>query len=148
VVLLVVAEFDYVAHVNVLRHVATASREVKYAFGLSVCGEPVFAVNLLVVGGEGRLQVFVAFAHVLGDGHAVDKNDLVVLLVNPYFPLKVVFAFHESLGRDGEDIGVELIDVLTAKVVDVVLGLVFRGQDEWKTMFDFVKVGGGHHDTF
>jgi hypothetical protein len=42
--------------------------EVQFALGLGVGGEPVLAVNLLVVGGEGRLQVFLAGARVLGNG--------------------------------------------------------------------------------
>src|SRR6266436_10183949 len=100
------------------------------AFGLGVGGEPVFTVNLLVVGGEGGLQVFVAFAGVLRDGHAVDQDDLIVLLVDPDLSLEVVFVFFDGLGGDGEDVGVELVDVLAAEVVDLVLGLVFGGEDE------------------
>ncbi len=121
---------------------------MQVAFGFGVGGEPVFAVDLLVVGGEGRLQVLVALAHVLGNGHAVDEDDLVVLLIDPDLALEVVLAFFEGLGGGGEDVGVELIDVLAAQVVDVVLGLVFGGEDEGQTVLDLVEVGGGHHDAF
>ena len=52
--LLVVGVFDYGAEVDVLREVAVAAGEVQVAFGLGVGGKPVFAVDLLVVGGVGR----------------------------------------------------------------------------------------------
>ena len=52
--LLVVGVFDYGAEVDVLCKVALAAREVQVAFSLGVGGEPVFAVDLLVVGGVGR----------------------------------------------------------------------------------------------
>src|SRR5882757_2068069 len=52
--LLVVGVFDHGAEVDVLRQEAVAAREVQVAFSLGVGGEPVFAVNLLVVGGVGR----------------------------------------------------------------------------------------------
>src|SRR5258708_18767471 len=144
VVLLVVGELDDVAHVDVA---ACVEGEMQGAFGLGVGGEPVFAVNLLVVGGEGRLQVLVAFARVLRDGHAVDQDDLIVLLVDPDFSLEVVFVFFDGLGGHGEGVGVELVDVLAAEVVDLVFGLVFGGEDEGQAVLDLVEVGGGHHDA-
>ena len=52
--LLVVGVFDDGDEVDVLRHITVAAREVQVAFGLGVGGEPVFTVNLLVVGGVGR----------------------------------------------------------------------------------------------
>jgi hypothetical protein len=67
------------------------------ALGLGVGGEPVLAVDLLVVGGEGRLQVFVAGARVLGDGLAVDEDDLQVLLVDPDLALEVVLVLLDAL---------------------------------------------------
>ena len=91
--LLVVGVLDDVAHVDVLRERAVRGGEVEVALGLGVGGEPVFAVDLLVVGGEGWLQVFVAVACVLGDGLAVDEDDLEVLLVDPDLALEVVLAF-------------------------------------------------------
>jgi hypothetical protein len=147
VVLLVVTVFDDVAHVDVLREGALLGDEVEIAFGLGVGGEPVFAVNLLVVGGEGRGEIFVAFALVLGDGDAVDEDDLEVLLVDPDFALEVALAFFEGLGAGGEDVGVELVDVLTAEVGDVVFGQVFGGQDEGEAVLDLVEVGGSHLDA-
>src|ERR1700723_3196055 len=53
VVLLVVGVLDDVAHVNVLCKVAVTAGEVQVAFGFGVGGEPVFAVNLFVVGSKG-----------------------------------------------------------------------------------------------
>ena len=70
------------------RERAVLRGEVEDAFGLGVGGEPVLAVDLLVVGGEGRLQVFVAGAGVLRDGLAVDEDDLEVLLIDPDLPWK------------------------------------------------------------
>ena len=75
-VLLVVGEFHDVSHVNVLGERAIAGREVQVAFGLGVGGEPVLAVDLLVVGRKGWLEIFVASAGVLWDGLAVDEDDL------------------------------------------------------------------------
>ncbi len=74
---------------------------MEIALGLGVGGEPVFAVDLLVVGGEGRLQVFVAGARVLGDGLSVDEDDLEVLLVDPDLALEVVLFFFEGFGCGG-----------------------------------------------
>ena len=66
---------------------------MEVAFGLGVGGEPVLVVDLLVVGGEGGGQVFVAFAGVLWDVDPVDEDDLVVLLIDPDFALQVAMAF-------------------------------------------------------
>src|SRR5580698_9608916 len=52
--LFVVGVFDDGAEMDVLREVAVAAGEVQVALGLGVGGEPVFAVDLLVVGGVGR----------------------------------------------------------------------------------------------
>ena len=73
---------------DILRQRAVLCGEVQNAFGLGVGGEPVLAVDLLVVGGEGGLQVLVAVAGVLRDGRAVDQDDLQVLLVDPDLPWK------------------------------------------------------------
>jgi len=125
--LLVVGVFDYVAHVDVLGEGALLGDEVQVAFGLGVGGEPVFAVDLLVVRGEWWREILVAFALVLGDGDAVDEDDLEVLLVDPNLALEVTLAFFEDLGAGAEDIGVEFVDVLAAKVGDLVLGQIFGG---------------------
>src|SRR5580704_4627786 len=58
--LLVVGVFDRGAEVDVLAERPILRGEVEDAFGLGIGGEPVLAVDLLVVGGKGRLQVFVA----------------------------------------------------------------------------------------
>ena len=88
-----------------------------------------------------------AFALVVGDGFAVDEDDLEVLLVDPDLALEVTLVLFENLGGGAEDVGVELVDVLAAEVGDVVLGQVFGGEDEGETMLDVVEVGGGHHDA-
>jgi len=146
--LLVIREFHDVAHVDVFGECSALRLEVEIAFGLGVGGEPVFSVDLLVVGGEGRLQVFMAGTRVLRYRLAVNEDNLQVLLLNPYFSLEVVLSFDEGFGRDGEDVGVELVDALAAEVVDVVFGLIFGGEDERQAMLDFVEVGGSHEDAF
>ena len=88
-----------------------------------------------------------AFALVLGDGLAVDEDDLEVLLVDPDLALEVALVFFDGLWGGGEDVGVELVDVLAAEVGDVVLGQVFGGEDEGQAVLDVVEVGGGHHDA-
>ena len=96
--LLVVSELDDRAHVDVLAHAISGGGEVEDAIGLGVGGEPVFAVDLLVVGGEGGLEVFFARAGVLGDGFAVDEDDLEVLLVDPDAALEVVVVLLDVIG--------------------------------------------------
>ena len=132
---------------NVLAERAILRGKVQGAFALGIGREPVLAVNLLIVGGEGRLKVFVAAACVLGHGFAVDEDDLEVLLVDPDLALEVAVVLDEDLGPGGEDVGVEIIDVLAAEVVDVVLGQVFGGEDEGEAVLDVLEVGGGHEDA-
>ena len=86
------------AHVDVLAERALLRLEVERALGFGVGREPVLAVDLLVVGGEGRLQVFVAGAGVLRDGLAVDEDDLEVLPIDPDLALEVVLVFLEVPG--------------------------------------------------
>jgi hypothetical protein len=90
----------------------------------------------------------VAFALVVGDGFAVDEDDLEVLLIDPDFALEVALVLLEDFGAGGEDVGVEFVDVLAAEVGDVVLGEVFGGEDEGEAVLDVLEVGGGHHDAF
>ncbi len=121
--------------------------EVEDAFGLGVGGEPVFAVDLLVVGGEGRLEVRVSGASILRDGGAVDEDDLQVLLIDPDAALEVVLVLFEDLGAGVEDVGVDVVDLLAADVGDVVVGQVGCGEDEGEAVGDLVEVGGGHGDA-
>ena len=79
--------------VNCLREAVGVGWEVERAVGAGVDGKPVFAVDLLVVGGERRGEVFVAGASVLGDGLAVDEDNLVVLLREPDAALEVAVVF-------------------------------------------------------
>ena len=131
---------DVVAERSVLR------LEVEDSLSLGVGGEPILAVDLLIVGGEGRLEVFVAAARVLGNRGAVHEDDLEVLLVDPDLALEVVLVLLDGLRAGLEDVGVEVVDLLAAEVGDGVLGQVFGGEDEGKAMLDFIEVGGGHHD--
>jgi hypothetical protein len=68
--------------------------EVEGAVGAGVDGEPELAVDLLIVGGEGWREVFVAGAGVLWDGLAVDEDDLVVLLREPDLALEVAVGIY------------------------------------------------------
>ena len=95
---LVVGVADGGADVDGLREGVLLGGEVEGAFGVGVDGEPVLAVDGLVVGGEGRGEVFVAGAGVLGNGLAVDEDDLVVLLREPDVALEVAVVFDESRG--------------------------------------------------
>ena len=145
--LLVVRVLYDVADVNVLGKRAVGGGEVQVAFSLGVGGEPVFSVDLLVVGGEGRLKVLMASAGILRDGFAVDEDDLEILLIDPDLALEVVFSLFEGLWASGEDIGIELIYLLTAEISDVVFGKVFGGEDEGEAVLDLVEVGGAHDDA-
>src|ERR1017187_3986723 len=109
------------------------------ALGLGVGGEPVLAVNLLVVGGERRLQVFVAGARDLGHRGAVDEDDLEVLLIDPYLALEVVLVLLDYPRAGLEDVSIEVVDLLAADVLDVVLRQVFGGEDEGKAVLDFIE---------
>lgn len=142
--LFVVGVFDDGADVDVA---AAGDAEVQDALGLGVGGEPVLAVDLLVVGGEGWGEVFVALAGVVGDVLAVDEDDLEVLLIDPDLALKVTFVLLHDFGAGGEDVGVELVDLLAAEVGDVVLGKVGGGEDEGEALLDVAEVGWGHLDT-
>ena len=53
----------------------------------------------------------------------------------------------DGLGAGVEDVGVEVVDLLAAEVVDVVLGQVFGGEDEGQAVLDLVEVGGRHDDA-
>ena len=88
-----------------------------------------------------------ALALVVGDAFAVDEDDLEVLLVDPDLALEVALVLLEDLGAGGEDVGVELVDLLAAEVFDVVLGEVVGGEDERQAVLDVVEVGWGHHDA-
>jgi len=90
---LVVGVADRGADVDGLGESVGVGWEVEGAVGAGVDGEPVSAVDLLVVGGEGWGEVFVAGAGVLGDGFAVDQDDLVVLLGEPDAALEVALIF-------------------------------------------------------
>jgi len=89
----------------------------------------------------------VTFALVVGDGLAVDEDDLEVLLIDPDLALEVALVFFEDLGAGTEDVGVELVDVLAPEVGNVVLGQVFGGEDEGESVLDVLEVCGGHHDA-
>ena len=116
---------------------------MEFALGLGVGGEPVLAVDLLVVGGEGRLEVFVALAGVLGDGLAVDEDDLEVLLVDPDLALEVVLVFSKVLGRRRRR-RFRVHRPSGGRGSDVVFGQVFGGEDEGEAVLDLVEVGGSH----
>ena len=146
--LLVVRVLYDVAHVDILRQCAVRRGEVQGAFGLGIGGEPVLTVDLLVVRGEGGLEILVTSAGVLRDSPAVDENDLEILLVDPDLALEIMLAFFEGLGAGGKDIRVELIDSLTAKIGDVILGQVFGGEDERETVLNLVEVNRAHEDAF
>ena len=130
-----------------LAHIAAAAVEVQIALGLGVGGEPVFSIDLLIVGGEGWREVFVAFALVVGHALAVHEDDFEILLVEPDLALEVPVIFDDGFGRGGEDIGVECVDLLPAEVGDVVLREVLGGEDEGQTVLDIGEVGGRHHDA-
>ena len=67
---------------------------------------------------------------VIGDGLAVDEDDLEILLVDPDFALEVALPFFKALGAGLEDVGVEVVDLLAAEVGDVVFGEIVGLEDE------------------
>ena len=144
---LVVGVADDGADVDGLREGVMLGGEVECAFGFGVDGEPVLAVDLLVVGGEGRGEVFMAGAGVLGDADAVDEDDLVVLLIDPDFALEVTVMFEELPGLDVEDVGAEVVDLLLAEVGEGVVGEFGGGEDEGEAVGYVVEVGFGEGDA-
>jgi hypothetical protein len=143
----VVGVVDDGADVDVLGEGFVGGGEVERAFGLGVGGEPVFAVDLLVVGDEGRREVGVVGAGVLGDVEALAEDDFVVGLVDPDLALEVALAFFEGFGSNVEDVGVEGVDVLGAEVGDVVFGQLGCGEDEGEALLDVFEVVLGHDDA-
>ena len=90
---LVAGVADGGADLDGLRESVSVGWEVERAFGAGVDGEPILAVDLLIVSGEGWGEVFVSGAGVLRDGEAVDEDDLVVLLREPDAALEVTVIF-------------------------------------------------------
>ena len=103
---------------------------MELSFGLGVGGEPVLAVDLFAVGGEGGRKVLVPAAGVVGDVFAAYQNDLEILAVDPYAPLEITMVLLHHLGGGVENISLQLIHLLLAHIGHVVLAEVFRGQDE------------------
>ena len=118
------------------------------ALGLGVDGEPVAAVDLLVIGGVGGREVFVAAAQVVGHGFAGDEDDLELLLIDPDLALEVAFVLDELFGLAIEDVSVDVVNLLPAEVGEVVLGQLGRSEDEGQAMLDVVEIGLRHDDFF
>src|SRR5215831_2919535 len=138
---LVVGVFDDLANVHVI------GPEMQSVVRASIGGEPVLAVDLFPVGYEGGTQVFVRVFLLLGGddlghGFAAALDDLKVAHVHPKASLKVATAFFYGLGRDVKNVGVDFVDVLLAYIKKVVLGNVFRRQDERHHVAEVFVVGG------
>ena len=71
-----------------------------------------------------------AALQVVGDGFAVDQDDFKLLLIDPDLALEIALALDELLGLAVEDVGVDVVDFLPAKIGEVVLGQLGRGEDE------------------
>jgi len=136
-----------VTDVDVVGEAALFCGEVEHAVCFGVDGEPVAAVNLCVVGGEGWGEVFMAVAEVVWDVLAFDEDDLELFLVYPDAALKVTLVFDEFAGFGVEDEGVKVVDVLLAEVGDGVLGELGCGEDEGEAVGDVVKVSLRHHEA-
>ena len=89
-----------------------------------------------------------ASANVVGDVFAGDHDDLEVLLVHPDAALVVALVLLDGFGRGIEDVGVELVDLLSANIGDVVLWQVFGGENEGETVFEVVEVFAGEDEAF
>ena len=81
-----------------------------------------------------------ASTDVVGNVFAGDHDDLEVLLVYPDATLVVALVFLDGFGRSVEDVCVELVDLLSADVGDVVLWQIFSGEDEGETVLEVVEV--------
>ena len=132
---------------DVLVHEAVAAGKVENAFALGVDGEPVVAVDLLAPGDKGRVQIRVAAPGVVGNHAAVGDDNQQRLRVDPDAALETAVFFVDFLGGDVEDVAIDLVDLLPANVFDVVLGKVFRGEDELVIVLDVLQVGRHHNDA-
>ena len=70
-----------------------------------------------------------------------------VVIVDPDAPLEVALVVLYLLGVDIEDVGVQLVFLLLAKILDVVLRNFVAGEDEGHALFDVFEVLAGHGDT-
>ena len=98
-----------------------AAGEVQDALALGVDREPVVAVDLLPPGHEGRMQVFLSLAGIVGHHAAVGDHDLQIGGVDPDAAQQVALALENLLGADVEDVAIDLVDFLPADILDVVL---------------------------
>src|SRR5215469_1381036 len=142
---LVVGVFDDLAYVHII------GPEMQSVVRASIGREPVLSVDLFAVGYKGGTKVFVRVFLLLGGdnlghGFAAALDDLKVAHVHPKASLKVAMAFFYGLGRDVKNVGVDFVDVLLAYVKKVVLGNIFRGQDERHHVAEVFVVGGGQRD--
>src|SRR5215472_7664462 len=142
---LVVGVLDDLAYVHVI------GPEMQSVVRASIGREPVLAVDLFAVGYKGGTKVFVRVFLLLGgdnlgNGLAAALDDLKVAHVHPKASLKVAMAFFYGLGRDVKNIGVDFVDVLLAYIKKVVLGNVFRRQDERHHVAKVFVVRGRQRD--
>jgi hypothetical protein len=75
---------------------------VQDALALGVDREPVVAVDLLAPGHEGRMQVLVVLARVVGHHAAVGDHDLQVGGVHPDAAVEVALLLFDDLGADSK----------------------------------------------
>ena len=130
---------------HVLRQGAALSAKVQYAFALGVDGEPEVAVDLRTPGHEGRMQIFAAFAGVVGNHAAVGDHDLQIRFVYPDAALQVALFLFDDLGAYVKDVAVDLVHFLPAYVLHVVLADLFGGEHERVSALDVLEIGRRHH---
>jgi hypothetical protein len=114
---------------------------------LGVDREPVFAVNLLAIGDEGRGKVLVALPFDVRHILPVCHHNLVVPLVHPDAPLEVPLALFHHLGRNIKNVGLQCIHALPAHVGDVVLANLLLCQHKRQSVLNVAKVRRSHHDA-
>ena len=137
--LLVVLVLD--DHLDLLRTALEGQRVV----GVGINREPVVVVDLIAVGLESRkLLVVVASAH--ADALAIGLHDLQAELVDPDLALEIALALFHLLGLDREHVGLDLVYLLLAEVVDSIAGGFRSGHHERLHVPKVLHVVGGEDD--
>ncbi len=124
--------------------ITIAASEVQNAFALGVHREPVVAIHLLPPGHERRMQVFAAFARVVGNHAPIRHHDLQVGRVHPDAAQQVALLLLDDFWAHIEDVAIDLVHLLPSHVFHVVLADILGGQHKRVSVLDVLKIGWRH----